>query len=146
MCLTIKEGETIRRAEKDILCYKSVWTNGSENTWTGIYFGFKEYEFDKEVTADERYMRNSLIKTDSLTHLESIGGHIYEGFHASCRPFSSSNRYCIIPEGTEMCYGNNGDVVAVSMIVFRNENSYKKYKIKKLWKRLTPFLSRWRNS
>lgn len=81
-----------------------------------------------------------------FTHTEMEGDKkvegrvINEGFHAHLKYkdamcpsmyTSCSTKLCIIPKGTEICYGVNDDIVAVNMIVFRNVFQYWMYKLRK---------------
>ena len=145
MCLDIKQGECIKKAEKDILCFKLVRTLDDDTKWTGIYQGFIEYDYNTEVVADRWYFDagSNSIKSIKLTHLREIdNSHIYEGFHAKTIKVYDAAKYCIIPKGTEICYGNLDDIVAMSMIVFKDKRQYRKYQIKRIWENLKQSLSK----
>ena len=148
MCLVIKEGERIKKAESDILCFKSVRTLDDDDTkWTCIYYSFADYDFNTEVAAERVSVSNSdgcvVRYLEKIEHLTVIKGTfadgIYEGFHARTIKILDTDKYCIIPKGTEICYGNLNDIVTVSMIVFKNKRQYRRYQIKKLFERIFPY-------
>lgn len=142
MCLIPKEvnGKTIQTAEQDIVCYKYVFAD--KKKWIPAYGPLpREYEYNKVLTAEKYIMIQSTIgvipshrysKIKSLTCKSSYGEmFIEEGFHASLiREDVPRAKICVIPKGTEICYGDNDDIVAVNMIVFKNVFHYIKYRIK----------------
>jgi hypothetical protein len=150
MCLTIQKvnGKTIQIAEQDIVCYKYVFAG--KKKWMPAYSPLpREYGYNKILTAEKYIMIQSTMgvipshrysKIKSLTLNEGPGEMvIHEGFHAYLRDdyvpytgdFYKRAKICVIPKGTEICYGINDDIVAVNMIVFRNMFQYLKYKLKK---------------
>lgn len=138
MCLRLKDDEFVHLAKKDIVCYKQV-TKTQDGKWKGFYVGRRSYDFDKVVTAEKRTKNYEYeeIKGLKVEKYEISGREdmyfIDYGFHALVQKRFPSLRgfnYCIIPAGTEMCYGQCGDVVAVNMIVFKNVFHYIKYRIK----------------
>lgn len=140
MCLRIKDDEFIHLAKKDIVCYKQV-TKTQDGKWKGFYVGRRSYDFDKVVTAEKRTINYEYeeIKGLKVEKYEISGREdmyfIDYGFHAFVKKKHRilgrfGLKYCIIPAGTEMCYGQCGDVVAVNMIVFKNVFHFIKYRIK----------------
>lgn len=130
MCLRIKDDEFIHLAKKDVVCYKQV-TKTQDGKWKGFYVGIRSYDFDKVVTAEKRTKNYEYEEIKGLKREDMY--FIDYGFHALVKKRFPSLRgfnYCIIPAGTEMCYGQCGDVVAVNMIVFKNVFHYIKYRIK----------------
>jgi hypothetical protein len=149
MCLIPKEvnGKTIQIAEQDIVCYKYVFAG--KKKWMPAYSPLpREYVYNKILTAEKYNMIQSTMgvipshrysKIKSLTCRLAYGEmFIEEGFHAILRgedvPFMDKiykrTKICVIPKGTEICYGDNDDIVAVNMIVFKNVFHYIKYRIK----------------
>ena len=138
MCLRIKDDEFIHLAKKDVVCYKQV-TKTQDGKWKGFYVGRRSYDFDKVVTAEKRTknyeyeeIKGLKVEKYEISGIEDMY-FIDHGFHALVKKRFPSLRgfnYCIIPAGTEMCYGQCGDVVAVNMIVFKNVFHYIKYRIK----------------
>ena len=138
MCLRIKDDEFIHLAKKDVVCYKQV-TKTQDGKWKGFYVGRRSYDFDKVVTAEKRTknyeyeeIKGLKVEKYEISRREDMYFIDY-GFHALVKKRFPSLRgfnYCIIPAGTDMCYGQCGDVVAVNMIVFKNVFHYIKYRIK----------------
>jgi hypothetical protein len=164
MCLTIQKvnGKTIQTAEQDIVCYKRVVVH--KKRWTPVYGPLpREYEYNKVLPAEKFYwspwskpdilhpiapagykeIEHLQVEYASSPYKESEGGIINEGFHANLIrknvPYTGAyydqRKICIIPKGTEICYGTNDDIVAVNMIVFRNLFRYCIYKFHDLIKR-----------
>lgn len=138
MCLYVKEGCKPEIAKKDIVCYKIVDDWG--RYWKPIYACGTEYaySYNKVLTAESFIMG----KTYPIQHLEmkdykgwenKIRKIINEGFHARCNSKYNWSNICVIPKGTEYCLGDDNEIVAVNMIVFRSVLGYCWYRIKKLW-------------
>jgi hypothetical protein len=135
MCLYVKRGYTPETATKDILCYKLV--EDHVRYWNPFVFHEEfSYPYNKVLTA-ESYGKGEICP---IQHLEVkdimnlYGKMVEEGFHASCIKTRPYTHPCIIPKGTEYCLGENDEIVAVNMIVFRSTLDYYWYRIKKLLK------------
>lgn len=136
MCLFVKDGCNIEIAQKDIITFKKV-VKQKNNCWKPPFVGFELYKYNKVLTARECYYTS----VGTIEHLQVINGCftgakvINEGFHSWVRKTSFCNKICVIPKGTEICYGDNNDIVSLHIIVFENKLSYLKYRIVKLFKR-----------
>lgn len=136
MCLIIKDGCHIEIAKKDIVTFKKVLER--RNYWEPSCKGTELYEYNKVLTA----RRYPYKPTDTIEHLQQIIDNkqiidnpiIEEGFHSRVRKACSCNKICIIPKGSEICYGNANDIVSLHIIVFKNRLSYLKYRLAKLFK------------
>lgn len=132
MCLIIKAGCHIEIAKKDIVTFKYV-IKRKNNHWEPLCKGSELYEYNKVLTA----RRFPFGPTDTIEHLQVINGRretINEGFHSKVKDLSC-NKICIIPKGSEICYGDDNDVVSLYIIVFKNMLSYLMYRMAKLFKR-----------
>jgi hypothetical protein len=131
MCLFIKDGCHIEIAKEDIITFKDVLERRG-NCWESICMGAELYEYNKILTA----RRYPYRPTDTIEHLQVTNNStIHEGFHSNVKKsISSCNKICIIPKGSEICYGNNYDIVSLHIIVFKNKLSYLKYRLIKLFK------------
>jgi hypothetical protein len=139
MCLTIKLGCKPEIAQTDIHCYKHVYSCGSTG-WKGL-FGYSDhmYPWNIPVNAEKYVQLPGVTKYVPINHLEVEAVHsgiegrglISYGFHANITKPLCKYRDCIIPAGTEFCYGNSGDIVSVNMIVFHRKYDYWKYILKK---------------
>lgn len=143
MCLIVKQDCKPEIATKDIHCYKYVSSGGSAG-WKGI-FGYSNhiYPWNIPVNAEKGFLQLQLGEPEyayvSLKHLEVIHsdsgidsrGRIAYGFHANITKLHGRHRDCIIPAGTEFCYGDSEDIVSVNMIVFHKKRDYWKYILKK---------------
>lgn len=130
MCLYIKDGCRIEIAKKDITTFKSVLQR--DNCWEPVNRGRELYEYNKILTARER----PYTYKDTIEHLKIVNEYeIHEGFHSmvSYKPYY--NNICIIPKGSEICYGDYNDIVSLHIIVFKNRLNYLKYKLAKLFKK-----------
>lgn len=133
MCLYVQEGCKPEIATKDIVCYKIVGDRGKY--WEPcILIGGEmfSYPYNKVLTA-ESYIYGEKY---SIQHLEIRRQGLYiieEGFHAVCKKIYKKANPCVIPKGTEYCLGEDDEIVAVNMIVFRSMRCYYWYRIKKLW-------------
>lgn len=131
MCLIIKEGCHIEIAKKDIITFKEVLTC-ENNCWAPSYIGIELYEYNEVLTA----RKFPYTPTDTIEHLQIEDRiRIHEGFHSRVKKTYFCNKICIIPKGSEICYGRNNDIVSLHIIVFKNKLSYLKYKLVKLFKR-----------
>jgi len=135
MCLTVLPGCKPEIAKEDILCYKAVVDH--VKYWSPAIHPFKagySYPYNKVLTAESHVIG----KIHPIQHLEMKGGgclnfYIEEGFHANRNKTYLRTNPCIIPKGTEYCLGEDDEIVAVNMIVFRSMLDYYWYRIKKLW-------------
>ena len=136
MCLTVKEGCNPEIAQKDIVCYKIV--DDYIKGWKPCIFASGarySYPYNKVLTA-ESYINGEI---HPIKHLKAykfyVTGRrkIEEGFHAYCKKTFAYMYLCIIPKGTEYCLGEENEIVAVNMIVFRSVLDYCWYKIKKFF-------------
>jgi hypothetical protein len=133
MCLFIKDGCHIEIAKKDITTFKEVLRRN--NCWEPACKGSETYEYNKILTA----RKSPFTPADTIEHLQidiTYGvGTIYEGFHSRVEKTFICNKICIIPKGSEICYGENNDIVSLHIIVFKNKLCYLKYKLNKLLKK-----------
>lgn len=135
MCLSIKYGCHIEIAKEDIITFKRVLKRRG-NYWEPTCMGEELYEYNKVLTA-RKYPYHL---TNTIEHLQVINNPttydmIHEGFHSKVNKTFDCNKICIIPKGSEICYGNNNDIVSLHIIVFKNKLSYLKYKLVTLFKR-----------
>lgn len=129
MCLIIKCGCHIEIAKKDIVTFKTVKEHN--HCWEPICIKSGFYEFNKVLTA-KRY---PYAPENTIEHLQvERGNTIYEGFHSDIQKISDYDNICIIPKGSEICYGQDNDIVSLYIIVFKNRLSYLKYRLAKLFK------------
>lgn len=146
MCLVLKKGEDVQLAQKDIICYKNVQET-DESTWNGPFYDERKYQFNKVVTAEKKMVKETEVIYEPIEHLSvelSFKYLIHNGFHAFTKEgfgnfkglSNLKEKYCIIPKGTEICYGDNNDIVAVSMIVFKNKFQFIRYEIKTFFKEI----------
>ena len=129
MCLIIKDGYHIEIAKKDIVTFKEVieWPNH----WEPKYMGSSLHEYNKVLTA----RKYPFIPYNTIEHLQVIHGkEINEGFHSNVKKTCMCNKICIIPKGSEICYGTNNDIVSLHIIIFKNKLSYLMYKLTKPFK------------
>ena len=132
MCLLIKYGCHIEIAKEDIVTFKEVLERNKNNYWEPSYRGTELYEYNKVLTA----RRYPYTPTDTIEHLQVVdNATIKEGFHSMVKNVCSCNKICIIPKGSEICYGWNYNIVSSHIIVFKNKLSYLKYRLAKLFKR-----------
>lgn len=174
MCLFIKKGCDITRAEKPIRGWKMILPV-SKTEWAPIIMQGESYKYNEVLQAKKtyNYLRLRLgLSTETkqlpLEHLEMSWYHfgsctVYKkidaGFHAARNWWGAfllhiRYKWCpdellntkeekramklvpiIIPEGAEYCLGEDGEIVAVNMIVFRSKRCYYWYRIKKLLKK-----------
>ena len=131
MCLITKCGCHIEIAKEDIVTFKDV-IERENNCWEPICQGRELYEYNKVLTA----RKYPYTPTDTIKHLRVLhGNELYEGFHSNVQKVYSDQKICIIPKGSEMCYGDTNDVVSLHIIVFKNRLCYLKYRIAKLFKK-----------
>ena len=131
MCLFIKDGCHIEIAKKDIVTFKNVIER--DNCWEPSYMGGESYRYNEVLTA----RRSPYKPKDTIKHLKVVSSFaIIEGFHSRVKktPYYC-NKICIIPKGSELCYGDMNDVVSLRIIVFKNRLYYLKYKLSKLLKK-----------
>lgn len=149
MCLTIKQGCKPEIATKDIHCYKYVNPCGRNGVdgWKGLFeYSNRIYPWNVLITAEkETWLFNGgEYSYTPIEHLELMVNQmpnrrdstlihqiIAYGFHAHIAKIHGRHHDCIIPAGTEFCYGDSGDIVATNMIVFHKKRDYWKYILKK---------------
>lgn len=127
MCLVVKKGCKIEIAEKDITTYKYI-NNYDENYWCGIFYPYPRFlynEIQKAKYSFSLYDRN-------LEHLRIEKCRIInEGFHSHINPYGSyftiKKTFCIIPKGSEYCFGEYDDIVSNQIIVFKTKEDYDRY-------------------
>ena len=128
MCLLVKKGCKIEIAEKDITTYKYV--NSYKNNWIGIFFPVPSFTHNKLQKAKCLSIDDLPI---DLKHLqgEKCGDEIIinEGFHSLLVKPSFLNKLfiCIIPKGSEYCFGEDNDIVSNQIIVFKTRQDYDRY-------------------
>ena len=135
MCLFIKEGCHIEIAKKDIVTFKGV-IEREDNCWEPSCVNGAPYKYNEVLTA----RRAPYSPKDTIEHLQEVRSFevftmIYEGFHSMVEKTFFCNKICIIPKGTEICYGEDDDIVSLHIIVFKDRLSYLKYRLVKLFKR-----------
>lgn len=131
MCLFIKDGCHIEIAKEDIITFKRVLKRRG-NYWEPACTGTELYEYNKVLTA----RKYPYQPTNTIEHLQVTNDStIHEGFHSKVNKTFDCNKICIIPKGSEICYGNDNDIVSLRIIVFKNKLSYLKYRLVKLFKR-----------
>ena len=136
MCLSIKDGCHIEIAEKDIVTFKEVLER-KNNYWEPSYISTELYKYN-EILIARRY---PYTPTDTIEHLQigdvTVDGSntICEGFHSMVKETCFCNKICIIPKGSEICYGYDNNIVSLHIIVFKDRLSYLKYRLVKLFKR-----------
>jgi len=126
MCLFVRDEDYPQIAEKDIICWKKV-INGY-NYWKPFYHYRDRFLLNKIETALD-------ADGEEIKHLKIVKRvwsntcTISYGFHASIK-YRIGDNICIIPKNTEYCLGDNNEIVAVNIIVFRTIFSYLFYKLK----------------
>ena len=132
MCLLVKEGCKIEIAEKDITTYKCVYDG--ENYWCGIFYSHPRFLYNEVQKA--KHLKLGVIELSiDLEHLQIENcGIINEGFHSRVNPCGSpvnsiviKMAICIIPKGSEYCFGEYDDIVSNQIIVFKTEEDYDRY-------------------
>lgn len=150
MCLTVKQDCKPEIAIKDIHCYKYVNPQGRNGAdgWKGLFeYSNRIYPWNVLITAEkETCLFGGEYSYTPIKHLELIGNPTHNrwdstlnhqiityGFHVLATKPQGKGKYheCIIPAGTEFCYGDSGDIVATNMIVFHKKRDYWKYILKK---------------
>ena len=130
MCLIVKEGCKIEIAEKDITTYKCI--NEHENYWTGVFYRSPSFAYNKLQKAKHLCLD---VHAD-IDHLQierhGNGIIIDEGFHSLINKDGYSfatfkKAICIIPKGSEYCFGEYDDIVSNQIIVFKTIGDYEKY-------------------
>ena len=132
MCLIVKSGCKIEIAEKDITTYKYIISY--EDYWTGIFFSNFPFAYNKLQKAkclclesDELYVTMEHLRVKD----SGYGSVITEGFHSYIRepnhfPFDKKV-ICIIPKGSEYCFGEYDKIVSNQIIVFKTKEDYDRY-------------------
>lgn len=126
MCLLVKEGCKIEIAEKDITTYKCI--NEYENYWTGVLYRSPSFAYNKLQKAKHLCL-DAYADIDHL-QIEIFG--IDEGFHSLINKDSHffaafKKAICIIPKGSEYCFGKDDEVVSDQIIVFKTKEDYDRY-------------------
>jgi hypothetical protein len=130
MCLIVKEGCKIEIAEKDITAYKCI--NEYENYWTGVLYRSPSFAYNKLQKAKHLCL-DAYADIDHL-QIERFGNGIIidEGFHSLINKdgyfFAAFKKaICIIPKGSEYCFGKDDEVVSDQIIVFKTKEDYDRY-------------------
>lgn len=128
MCLTVIWGSKIEIAQKDIKVYKFVKKHW--NHWNPRYRQEHiRFKYCKLITALDK----DLKPIEKLTICHYPQKEIFEGFHSRVTNRDCiANTVCIIPKGSEFCYGDDDDIVSTQLIVFKNRFQYLMYKLKKI--------------
>lgn len=146
MCLIVKLGCKPEIAQKDIVCYKLVDSCGVNGWKSFCNYSKHVFKWNEVETARNRFYSRIYNCWEERT-IQSLSVVSYRygvakdridaGFHAQLKKIFPKNgareRICVIPKGTEYCLGQDNDIVAVNMIVFRSMLGYYWYRIKKLW-------------
>lgn len=135
MCLIVKESCKIEIAEKDITTYKCIY--GGKDSWCGIFYSYSRFLYNEIQKAKVSLEIESLLVDNidelyiDLKHLQIEDGNIInEGFHShvnSCKSTDFKTAICIIPKGSEYCFGEYNDIVSNQIIVFKTKEDYDKY-------------------
>lgn len=145
MCLITKK-KNVSIAKRDKTVFKAIKRRLIENnpTWTGPFYNRVNFPFNKVVTARD-WLGREIDHLRLLTYPEppeSNYRYIEEGIH-SYRVYLMSliylncySKICVIPEGSEYCYGGS-EVVSKDIIVFSSYKKYFEYKWKKLLEKKT---------
>lgn len=122
MCLLLKKGSSILKAERRIICWKRVKKikeNEDILQWVPCFIsGQGAFQFNVPIKARED---KKLIEIEHLKLIPDMEGDlvVIEGFHAMRKlryhylPPLGENFPCIIPKGSEY-----GDIVSTQIIVF----------------------------
>lgn len=133
MCLLVKDGCKIEIAQNNIKVYKLVQKH--RNYWNPKYSPqiHIRFKYKEPITALDEYLNP--IKKLNIRYPD-LYGEIYEGFHSRVNKSSldSTNTICIIPKGSEICYGDFNSIVSTQLIVFKNYFQYLMYKLKNFFK------------
>lgn len=131
MCLIVKDGCKVERAKNDIKVYKFI--NKHRNYWNPWYHQESvRFNYCKPIKALGVDLHP--IKNLTIYHFRHIDA-IYEGFHSRVNSsVYQTNTICIIPKGSEICYGTHEDIVSNQIIVFKNYFQYLIYKLKKYFR------------
>lgn len=129
MCLVVKDGCKVEKAKNDIKVYKFIKKH--RNYWNPWYqqesVRFNYCQPIKALGVDLHPIKNLTIY-----HFRLIDA-ICEGFHSRVNSSGyQTNTICIIPKGSEICYGDKNDIVSTQLIVFKNHFQYLMYKLKKI--------------
>ena len=124
MCLITKN--KVRVTQRDVTIFRDVRVL-TKNTWCGWIYDYVDFPFNEIVTA-RTFDGKEITNLIQIPTCDSGWYSIQEGFHSY--RFSPSH-ICIIPKGSEICYGIGGEVVSTKIIVFSNYKEYFKYKWKK---------------
>ena len=118
MCLFVKANCKPEIATEDILCYKLVLSN--PGGWTGwFYYSKTIFQWNIPVIAENDL--NNPIEHLEIDQTEMIN----YGFHANLiKHCTRHEHYCIIPAGSEYCYGMFNEIVSTQIIVFRGRIDY----------------------
>ena len=141
MCLLLKKGSNILKAERKIICWKivkKIKENKDILQWVP-YFVSDQGAFQFNVPVEARKIEDG--KLIEIKHLESIYDKgdlvVIEGFHAKRKlryhylPLLGENFpcICIIPKSSEYAIGEYGDIVSTQIIVFSSIWKFLRYLI-----------------
>ena len=129
MCLTVKWGSKIEIAQKDIKVYKLI--NKQSDYWNPVcqqeYIKFEYCKLIKALDNKLKPIKKLNIRT------EFYNKAVFEGFHSKVTNCDCiTNTICIIPKGSQICYGEDDGIVSTQLIVFKNSFQYLMYKLKKI--------------
>jgi hypothetical protein len=125
MCLYVNEESKIKKADRDITCYKRLYLS-NEGHWAPPFQGYKHrYHFGKVF----RVWRFGVQLKDSYTthkrrfSLPPNTKAIHEGLHSYRTPTDAVVHQkgrqfiieCIIPKGTRYIEGINGELVSLKL-------------------------------
>lgn len=133
MCLiTKKKKVSIAKRDKTVFKWIRRYTDDPD-LWSGPIYDQVFFPFNEIVTARDEYGRE-------IHHLLICGGCISEGIHSyrihSLRYLDDYCRICVIPKGSEYCYGMGGEAVSTKIIVFSSYKKYFQYRWKKLLEKI----------
>ena len=136
MCLTTNK-KKVSIAKRDKTVFK--WIGGdkktSSTTWVGPIYDCVDFPFNEIVTAKDSHGKE-IDHLQLRLYYQPGYGYIEEGIHSyriySLKYLDSYHKICVIPKGSEYCYGVGGEVVSKEIIVFSSFKEYFRYKWKKL--------------
>ena len=132
MCLTVKYGCKIEIAKNDIKGYKFV--KKQWGYWKPMFAQhYRRFKYGELIIPFDNCSQ-PIKKLE--THWYKYGYEINEGFHSRVNKSEHiTNTICIIPKGSEICYGDDNDIVSNQIIVFKNCLQYLIYKLKKTFQK-----------
>jgi len=134
MCLiTKKKKVSIAKRDKTVIKWINFFDD-NPNVWSGPIYNNEVFPFNEIVIAKDSHGKE-------IDHLQICMGCIDEGIHSyriySLNYLDDDTCICVIPRGSEYCYGRGGEIVSLKIIVFSNYKEYFKYRWKKLLEKIS---------